>query len=340
MAHLPRYSLGALISVVAVLITLQRVDVDQVLQVLARASILPIFLAVGCVLAEVAIRARRWQLLLRPMARVSYGLSVAYLCIGYLANAILPARLGDVARAYLAGTALRIRRTTTLGTILVERVSDGLLMLGVVLLAGSLVPNSGPLLLSALSVAAIGVLATMLLFFSLTGVRRSRVAHRPMWAIAESIIARLWAGTIGVRSATGTLVLVVHSVAALFLAVTVMLSTADAVGVRLSPVEGLLVTAGLALSLSIPAGPGALGTYEFVGLTIVSALGIPPPEALATVVLHHAIVAIPPALAGVVATLVLHVRVGAITSDADRMLDEASPPVGPPGVIPDRSLGQ
>ena len=59
-----------------------------------------------------------------------------YLAIGYFANSMLPARLGDVARAYLAGRAFGISRLAVLGTIVVERLADGLFILFVVAVLG------------------------------------------------------------------------------------------------------------------------------------------------------------------------------------------------------------
>ena len=68
----------------------------------------------------------------------------------------------------------------------------------------------------------------------------------------------------------------------------------------------------LALSTAIPAAPGSLGTYEFAGVTALGVLGIGPSQALAATVLIHVIATLPPALLGLVATLVLHVRIADI----------------------------
>ena len=74
----------------------------------------------------------------------------------------------------------------------------------------------------------------------------------------------------------------------------------------------------VALSTSIPAAPGSIGTYEFVGLTILSAprrrsRG----QALAIIVVVHLVVTLPLALAGLVAAWQLHFRVSEIAADAE-----------------------
>jgi uncharacterized membrane protein YbhN (UPF0104 family) len=92
---------------------------------------------------------------------------------------------------------------------------------------------------------------------------------------------------------------------------------ANAAGLQLSLAQCALVMGGLALSTSIPAAPGSLGTYEFVGLTILTTLGVNAEVGLAVVVLMHAIVTVPLALAGLFSAWRLHFRVSEIAHDAE-----------------------
>ena len=326
-ARLLRYGIGVAISIAAIVITLSRVDVADVARAVAAASVGPVVVAVVLVVAEVLVRAVRWQLLMRPMRVLPYPIAVGYLCIGYFANSVLPARLGDVTRAYLAGTAFGVRRTSTLGTILVERVSDGLLMLGVVVVLGSVVPGGRGLVLPAITLAAIGAGALVILVLGLTGFRRTRLAGTRAWGMVERFIVRLLEGTLALRHPLGLLAQVALTLAAFVVAIGVLIAVGRGLGLPLSLADAALVTAGLALSLAVPAGPASLGTYELVGLTILSGLGMPAGPALATVVVHHAVVAIPPALAGIVAMWVLHVRVSSLPSDPADALTAEDPVV-------------
>ena len=94
------------------------------------------------------------------------------------------------------------------------------------------------------------------------------------------------------------------------------LEVAAATGQRL-PAEIVLFLSGIALSLAIPAAPGALGTYEFVGTAIVVSLGYSAEQGLATILLMRVITVFPPALAGLVSLFVLHVRPGDIVHAAE-----------------------
>src|SRR2546429_1159802 len=62
--------------------------------------------------------------------------------IGFMANTLLPVRAGEFARAYAAKQALPVRFTTALASVGVERVFDGLMLVG--LLAVALAAPSFP----------------------------------------------------------------------------------------------------------------------------------------------------------------------------------------------------
>lgn len=75
------------------------------------------------------IRAFRWRIMLAtttPDARL--GVVWKATAIGFMANNVLPARGGELARAYAASRLASVRFTTALGSIAVERVFDGLVL--------------------------------------------------------------------------------------------------------------------------------------------------------------------------------------------------------------------
>src|SRR6267154_691667 len=83
------------------------------------------------------VRAIRWRLILRDAGGRPFPWMPLWhaTTIGFMANNLLPARAGEVARAYVASRQLPVRFTTALGSIGVERVFDALVMLGLMALA-------------------------------------------------------------------------------------------------------------------------------------------------------------------------------------------------------------
>jgi uncharacterized membrane protein YbhN (UPF0104 family) len=311
-----RVVLGLLVSAVFIYLTLSRVDLALLGDALGRVQPAGLVVAVGLVAVETALRAKRWHLLLQPVSPTRYRSALAYLCIGYLANAILPARLGDLTRAYLAGGALGIARMGVLGTILVERLSDGLFILGAVAVLGVVVAGGGSLATTAagLGVVAVGGIAGLALLGVLArwaGVHETRVGR-----VVSDILARLAVGAVALRRPATLAAVIGLTILPFAVGIVTFAVVARAVGVDLTPAQSALAYGAVSLSFSIPAAPGSVGTYEFVGVTVLTAYGVTPEVALATVLLVHVLVTVTTSLAGLVAAWQLHFRVGAIADTA------------------------
>src|SRR5690606_4839914 len=78
------------------------------------------------------IRAYRWQSFL-GQPKISAGKLYSYANIGFMANGVLPARMGEFIRAFLIWRHTPHPFTTGLATIVVERVFD---LMGLLLILG------------------------------------------------------------------------------------------------------------------------------------------------------------------------------------------------------------
>jgi uncharacterized protein (TIRG00374 family) len=307
-----RLLVGVVISAVFLAVTLRNVDLGKAADAIGRAAPLGLLAALVIVLIDLCLRALRWHVLLRKVedatVRPPYRLAFGYLTLGFAANFVLPARLGDIARAILAAGTFRAPRLSIFGTILIERVSDGLTFLVLAILS-SFVVASGTELRSltgyAVVLVAVGLVVAAVGWFAIS---RSALASTRLASAAAGIVRRVSAGAGAFRHPRS---------AAAFLGLTALLATTAtlvawcvlrAVGVDLSPIETVLFLSGIALSLAIPAAPGAIGTYEFVGVTIVTGLGYTPEQGLATILLMRIVTTFPPALIGLVSIWALHVR--------------------------------
>jgi hypothetical protein len=323
---LVRLLVGVAISVVFLAVTLSRVNLQQAAEAIGRAAPAGLAAALLIVLVDLALRALRWHVLLLGVedaaARPPYRLAFGYLTLGFAANAVLPARLGDVARAVLAAGTFQTPRLAIFGTIMIERVSDGLTMLGLAIFSSLVVAGAAEL--QALTGYAVGLAVGGLVVAAVgwVAISRSALASTRVATVVAGIVRRLSAGAGALRHGQS---------AALFLGLTAVLTTTailvawtvlQAVGVNLSPIQTVLFLSGIALSLAIPAAPGALGTYEFVGVAIITGLGYTPEQGLATILLMRIVTTFPPALIGVGAIWALHVRPGAIAESAEAPVGE------------------
>ena len=304
-----RVVVGIVVSAVFAWATVSRVDLAAVAQALGKAAPLGVALAFGFAWLEIAVRAWRWRFLLSPLGKVSYRHALAYTCVGYFANTLLPMRLGDVARAYLAASALRLPRLATLGSIVVERLTDGITILVVAAGLGFVVTNA-----SAVAPVELWLFLAVECAVALTAVgvivaRRRAVVEALLPERLRSLVVRMVRGTAAVQSPKGIAVAVGSTLLAYACAVAAMVAVAGSVGLSITPAQAAFAMAWIGLSTAIPAAPGSVGTYEFVGVSVLTLLGQDPASSLAAVVLLHVIGTLPVALVGLATTWVLHLRV-------------------------------
>lgn len=319
--RLPRSSLvrllvGIVISAVFLAVTLRQVDLPKVADAIGRAAPAGLAVALVMVLVDLVLRALRWFVLLRNVedagVRATYPLAFGYLTLGFAANFVLPARLGDVVRAVLAAGTFRTPRLAILGTVAIERVGDGLVMLGLAMVSSLVVASASELQALtgyAIVLAAAGLVVLAVGWFA---VSRTRLASTRIAVLVTQVAGRLGAGAGALRRPGSAAAFVVLTGVLATTATLVAWTVSQAVGVQLTAIQAVLFLSGIALSLAIPAAPGAIGTYEFVGVAIITGLGYTAEQGLATILLMRVITTFPPALIGLVSVWALHVKPGTI----------------------------
>jgi uncharacterized protein (TIRG00374 family) len=121
--------LGFLLSAIFLLLFLRQLNGLHVGEALATADYRWLAAAVPVYFLAVWFRTLRWQALLSGLRPVPPLPLFRHVVMGYMANNLLPAHTGELVRAYLAGRSFDLPRTPILGTIGLERISDGLTLL-------------------------------------------------------------------------------------------------------------------------------------------------------------------------------------------------------------------
>lgn len=283
---------GLLVSGVALWLALRSIDIDRTLAILGRAAPPGVVALLLLIWLDVSVRSLRWGRLIDPVRHVPWPRMLAYMLIGYLANNVLPARLGEFVRSHYLGDREGISRAAALGTVVVERVID---IVCVVLIgaAALLALHGSPALVRGLGVS---VLATVLLVAAilvllhghrLPGAGRI-VAAIDRWPAVRELASRLRVGVRVVQRPSTLLEATLLTVVAWLIGCLVFLAAAAAIGVPLSLLQSAVLSSGIALASAIPAGPGYIGTYELAGVTVGTALGLSADQALALSVIVHA----------------------------------------------------
>jgi uncharacterized protein (TIRG00374 family) len=151
-----------------------------------------LYLSLSIVVSILAIhvRALRWKPLLAPLdPRVPFQPRVAGTAVGFAANNLIPARVGELVRAVVCGKLARLPVSAVFATLVVERVLDGLVTVGLLLtvmaLPGFPTPEKTEAVLTGMKVMA--------LLMGVAGVGVIGLAMMPgrSAALVEGIAARL-----------------------------------------------------------------------------------------------------------------------------------------------------
>jgi uncharacterized protein (TIRG00374 family) len=170
-----------------------------------------LYLALSITVATLAVhvRALRWKSLLAPLdPAVPFQPRVAGTAVGFAANNLIPARVGEFVRALVCGKLARLPVSAVFATLVVERVLDGLVTVGllftVMALPGFPAPEKAADALAAMRVVAlvIAVMGVVVIVLALMPRRSLRMAEaaarllpararRPLLKVFESFVGGL-----------------------------------------------------------------------------------------------------------------------------------------------------
>jgi uncharacterized protein (TIRG00374 family) len=230
---------------------------------------------------------------------------LAYLLVGYMANNVLPARIGELVRIHYLGDREGLSRTTTLGTVVVERVVDFVVVVGIA--------SAAIIVLSVRGIVASAVLVGIALAGLLAaGVTIGIAAHRLPGAERIAAAAERWPkvrdlasnlrGGLAVAGRPRTLAEALFlSLIAWGVTVLAFAAAGQAIGIQLTIGQAALLASGVALATAIPAGPANLGTFELAAVQIGKAVGVPDQTAFALALLAHAAILVITSVGGLVA---------------------------------------
>jgi uncharacterized protein (TIRG00374 family) len=300
-----RGGIGILISIACLYLVLRGVDLAETAEVLRSARPAWLGLAIVAICADLVFRSIRWQVLLRPIGRVPVQRVGGYMMVGYLANNFVPARLGELVRCHYLGDREGISRSATLGTVVVERVVDTVVLVGIgavaiIVLNVRGVVGNAILIGVALAGLLVVALAVALAAHRLPGAARV-AAFLNRWPRAVGVAMRLRDGLRVAALPRTVAAATLLSIAAWGCTVIAVLAVGQSLGMHLTVGEGALLAAGTNLATAIPSGPGYLGTFEYAGQSIALAFGLVASSGLALAILIHFLTLLITSVAGAVA---------------------------------------
>ena len=346
-----RLWLGLSASLIFILLFLATLDFRELVEALIDANYLFVLPAVAFYFVAVGFRTLRWRYLLYPLRPMSTTRLFPVVVVGYMANNLLPVRLGELVRSYYLGEREDVSKTAGLATILVERVFDGLVLLFFLAVVALFLPLAGlvkglgessgvpwPILSAALSLPFFVILGTLIFFaFYPPGLQRlveriTRTLPQRVGAKVQRIVELFVEGLIVLRSPRNLLALFALSLpvwlfeAALFFLIGFSFDLdSQFSNLGQMAVATLLVTAIANLGGSLPSSPGGIGLFELFAretLILLPVVAIDRAVAGAYALTAHAALIVPVILLGQIFLFSEHISFSQLTKREGQAVPE------------------
>jgi uncharacterized protein (TIRG00374 family) len=307
-----RGAIGILLSVALLWWAFHDIDWRQVAAEIRQANVGLLLLSAVAATCIFPLRARRWRTILDPVEpNIPFGKLWRSTAIGMMVSNVVPARAGELARAYaLSREVPRVPFSTAFASLAVDRVFDALIIL--VLMFGAMLdprfPAEGGLSVAryatagvVFSLAVFGVLYLIVFFparmISIYEMFARRVA--PKFEERGRAILVAFASGLSVLRSPGRFIAVLWWALLHWLLNALAFWIAfRAVGIDVPYSAALFIQGIIAIGVAIPSSPGFFGPFELAGKLGLGVFGVPDSLAVTWAVGFHILSFIPNTVIG------------------------------------------
>jgi hypothetical protein len=328
--------LGIALSAAFLYWALHDIDPAEVMRHLRQSNLWLLLASAACATLMFPLRAIRWRVILEPvLPDVRFGPLWRAVCIGMMVNNVVPARVGELARAYaLTREERRLPFSASFASLAVDRVFDAVvvMLLMVLALLDPALPSASPDVSRRLthtlglgSIFAAAALSTLylLVFFPDAMLRwyerfTRRVAPR-FEARGREMLVAFASGLSVLRSPSRFASVFAWTTAHWLVSALAFWIGFKAVGIEASYFAALLVQGVIVVGVAIPQAPGFFGVFEAAARwTLVSVYAVAADRAITWAIGYHLLSFIPITLIGGWYFVRLGLHLGEIRSETQR----------------------
>lgn len=336
--------LGILISLLFLGIIINQVDIEKTIQSFGLLNPLFIIPIIPVYLMSFVIRALRWRIFLhREDLRFNSLLSSIF--IGFSLNCLLPARAGEIYRAYFFSKKENLNKTKVFTSVILERIFDGLTLFVILLGAIYLICPGKMFSNIALSAGAV-FLSGFVLLLTLAKVQKEgdkrkkvqllllktfKILPEKLRLLAENILNKAFSilhsfidglttmdsWKLLVKSAFFSFLIWIMEGSFMFLVI-------KSFSIDISMLGAMLVLTVTAFSSLIPAGPAGIGPYQWGYMLALGVFGISSELGLAVSVINQLLVIILVLSTGSFFVWKEHLKLDEIKQNTEEQPDSAS----------------
>ena len=291
-----KFFIGIAISLVFLYLALRNVSYEKLALSLQSANYIYLIPSILLSILTMWLRAIRWRYLLEPIKRIKNHSLFSAVMIGFMANNVLPARIGEFVRAYAVGRKENLSKSLSLATILVERIFDGFTLLAFLL--GILIFFPVPDWLKKAGISAFVFYALIIVFLVLLKRYKEnmlkflnyilspiskRLSHK-----TDEILISFIAGFDVLKGKKQIALILFYSFSIWTIYAVLTLLVFISFNFNLPVYAPFLLTVILTFGVMIPSSPGYVGTYQYFCIMGLALWGIKESDALGFSLVYHA----------------------------------------------------
>ena len=251
------------------------------------------------IMVTMVFRAYRWKHMIMPIKDIPMPRLFSITMIGFMANNVLPFRLGEFVRAYSLASKEQVSKSASMATIFVERIVFDLLMLlvifGVVLLVSPLIVVE-ELKMGAIVTVIAGLIGLILaIYLSSRGERDSHILKRILnimprriRPVIENVVTRFSTGLEFMRDGKRVFWASFHT-----LMIWIIMGLSNyfiflAFGHPLPIAASFVLLVVVSILIMVPSSPGFVGVYHFGAVLSLGFYNVYEEEAISIALVMHA----------------------------------------------------
>ena len=122
---------GIFISIVFIYFAFRDINLEEFSIAFAKSDYVWILPATAAMVLSFWLRGYRWKYILSPIQEVSVRSAFSATMIGYMANNVLPFRIGDIVRLVVISKYSGIKKAAAFGSVFIERIFDLVMSLAI-----------------------------------------------------------------------------------------------------------------------------------------------------------------------------------------------------------------
>ena len=308
MGNKVRFLSGIIVSTFFLILLLRDINFIQLRETVSSIQISWILVAIVPYTLALILRSLRWSSLLKNSINISNSESMSIILIGYAANNLLPIRLGEILRALIIEKRYASPKMQVMGTIVIERLFDGLVLAIFLMIIIATLGNSS--ILQPLAIIA-GIGFTIgIIFIAFLAIKADLIRGKMHILLSftpnkfrphlRQWLSNFITGLLALRKLRGFTSVLAMSFISWTLEAVAFWFVGLSFGLSIHPLTYLGVVSAANLAMIAPSTSGGVGPFEFFGSEMLILLGVGSSVAVAFIITVHVFVLLPVTLIGII----------------------------------------